>query len=212
MIKKIIFDVDDTLIPWLQDYWLKINDALTKVGIEPTPEKLTEVINFYRLYENRAGEYSEADMFQLMSKYLSFQIPLSFMKALNEEFCACVGEPDKDIIATLDTFSQKYELVAFSNYYYMTQYIRLQKLGYLKYFSNVYGADQVGLKPRPEAYVNVSGNTLPNECLFIGDNYEKDFLAPIKLGYQAVLYDPHQKDLELADKRITNIKELMDIL
>jgi len=54
MIKRIIFDIDNTLIPWENEYYDKIGQAIfEKIGIEYTKQDVEDVVYAISLYEQK---------------------------------------------------------------------------------------------------------------------------------------------------------------
>ena len=47
--------------------------------------------------------------------------------------------------------------------------------------TGAYGVEY--FKPHPRAFIEISGDQ-PEQCIYIGDNPKKDFIAPAKLGWQ----------------------------
>lgn len=69
----------------------------------------------------------------------------------------------------------------------------LKDLGLLRYFDKVYYSLEVGVeKPDPKIYrIPLKDFKLkPEECVFVGDNLQNDYLAPKALGMRAKLFAP----------------------
>ena len=135
------------------------------------------------------------------------------MHELNHSFAInATNQINPNVKETLEYLSKKYELVIFTNYYYEVQKKRLEIMGIDKYFKVIYAGDKIPCKPRKESYNISRGNYGFNECLVIGDSLSKDYLAPIELGMEAILYDKHNKYKNENYRKINDFKELMSIL
>ena len=82
-----------------------------------------------------------------------------------------------------------------------------------KYFTKVFGGDEIKLKPRPEAFLKA---VYPNEifeCLMIGDSLKMDIEGALNVGLKVIAVDYFNK-LPKSDKYILidDIKKLKEIL
>lgn len=73
------------------------------------------------------------------------------------------------------------------------QYLKLRKLGLLDYFDFVLTSEEaLEEKPREGFFRRCCerAECLPHECLFIGDEMEKDVIGALRSGMHALLYSP----------------------
>ena len=206
MLKAIIFDLDNTLIDWdliylkqlelvLKDYnfsketILKIDDIL---GMHTT---IDETLNI-----NKLVDYINAK--------LNLNLPAEFLNQLSiaQQDCYKDNPEVNDVIKYL---ASKYDLYVLSNWSTETQKGRLKNMGILKYFKEVIGGDQNYYKPDKRAYQFILEKYKPNECLFIGDDIEKDIIPALELGMQAI-WKNNEKSNNY--QTINEIKELKRIL
>ncbi|MDD3453204.1 MAG: HAD family hydrolase [Bacilli bacterium] len=213
MIKKIIFDLDNTLIMWKNEYWNSLNETLNELNLEydcNTIEKLKEAVNNYELVYDK---YDKILLKQIMEKYINYILPDNFVDTwlIHLEKC-CPKKVADNIIETLDYLSKKYELVVLTNWFTKPQIERLKNAKILNYFNEVIGTDKNNIlnKPNEISYISSCYPHQFNECLMIGDNEINDFLKPQELGMKAILYD-YQNKYEYINK-IQNIKQLKEIL
>lgn len=214
MIKRVVFDVDNTLIDWKDYYW---HDGIIKACSEleisyhiEMEEKIKNVIDNYE----KQQEYFNVEIMQdLINKALGENYGIDFIKAILKFFEDCVPEKtDTNLIKTLEYLESKYELVALTNWFEKQQTQRLKNAGILKYFKNVYGTEKVKVKPNKEAFLAAIEKLEPNECVMIGDNLKIDIDGAISVGMNAIFLN--RKNIQVSNKytTITNIKELMQIL
>lgn len=143
---------------------------------------------------------------------LNLNLDISFIKKL-EKRQSKLSFIDDDLIDVLDYLSKKYELVILSNYFTNIQKNRLKNAKIDKYFSKVFGGDEIKLKPRPEAFLKAVYPNKKEECLMIGDSLKMDIEGALNVGLKVIAVDYFNK-LPKSDKYILidDIKKLKEIL
>lgn len=205
--KRIIFDIDNTLIEWKDEYVSSIMNLLNKYK-EYTKEDGIEIYNRLSYYGDNLDKLNIDD---LVNRFKDLNISKEFLIDILESQKLCSEPVSKDVIDTLEYLSQKYELVILSNWFKDVQIKRMEIAGILKYFKEFYCNDEYVSKPNKEAFINALGNTLPSEAIMIGDNLDVDIIPAINLGIKGILIT--NKDIK-SDKFITikNISELKEML
>ena len=203
MIKRIIFDLDNTLIRWDNDYYITLDETLNYFNIcydDNIKSKLIKVVNDY---EDKY-EY----MNDLMKQYSNINLPSNFVEKWIEYLGnAMPKEKDLELIATLEYLSNKYELVVLTNWFTKSQKQRLENYGILKYFKEVIGTDLVKNKPSRESFIKACGMYKPEECIMIGDSLEKDVNGALNCGLGAILLDYKN----IYDGEIQKVKKISDL-
>ena len=214
MIKRIIFDLDNTLIDWEDNYWEDgIKFACKKLNINYNDKLKNDIINVIDNYE-KTQEYFKIDIMQdLINKKLNSNYDTQFIKLILNYFEKCVpNKIDSKIIETLKYLQSKYELVVLTNWFEYQQKQRLKNANLYKYFKKVYGTETVKIKPNKEAFELARGNVLPNECVMIGDNFEIDIKGAINAGLEAIFYNRKNIDVSKKYKSIYKFEELKELL
>lgn len=220
MIKNIIFDLDNTIIEDKDDDVLHYKEALKNCGY--SEDNYLNVYNTLDDYEQTLSEenrfYSRETVIEFLNKKLNTNYDIRLVDELNKVIGKYWINPflSED---TLKYLASKYKLYVFTNWFEIAQTQRLQNIGYLKYFTKVFGSDTVGAKPFLSSYNTVLENigALPSECIMIGDNKKCDILGANNAGISAILFDYNgkrdKKDIYAPDyKVVTNLKELENIL
>lgn len=210
MIKRIIFDIDNTLLPWRDEYIMAYKNALDEVGIKYTENDLEKIKKAEIDYENHYNIYDRKTMRDFINSRVPFDLPENYVDTYIKYLSFCYREEDKKIIPTLEYLSKKYELVILSNWFRENQENRLKSLGLDKYFIDSYYTDEVLNKPNKEAFIKACGPYKKEECIMIGDNYKIDIEGALNAGLSAILVDPDNK-YEYKNK-IKNINELEELL
>lgn len=220
MIKNIIFDLDNTIIEDKDVDVLHYKEALRNCGY--SEDNYINVYNALDDYEQTLSEenrfYSRETAIEFLNKKLNTNYDIKLVDELNKVIGKYWINPflSED---TLKYLASKYKLYVFTNWFEVAQTERLQNIGYLKYFTKVFGSDTVGAKPYLSSYNTVLENigALPSECIMIGDNKKCDIQGANNAGISAILFDYNgrrdKKDIYAPDyKVVTNLKELENIL
>ncbi len=206
MLKRIIFDIDGTLIK-NTNFYNEIEKVLYKYGLY-SKENATLLDMALGTYEQHYNNYNEEDYLKYINSVLNIKLDKSFLEDLLNGFVNVLDEDN--LTEVLKYLSKKYELVVLSNYFKKSQLERLKKMKMDKYFLDFYGEKMI--KPNKEAYIMACGNKKPDECLMIGDNLELDVKIPISLGLEAIWFSPNDNIEELGIKKINDLRQLKELL
>lgn len=209
MIKKILFDLDNTLIDWKDEYIFALTNVINKLNLDYSKEKIKEIDDILATYENEYSIYEKQSFCDYLNKKCKINLSLEFVDLLIEEQTKCYRKFTETEIDTLEYLSNKYELIILSNWFTYTQKKRLENAGILKYFSKVSGGDERELKPSLKAFDIIDNK---KECVMVGDSIKNDILPAIELGMQAILITKNNTRKNLKYKQIRKIEELKEML
>ena len=209
MIKKIIFDLDNTLMDWEDEYIFAITNVINKLNLGYSEEKIKELDDALVAYEKYHTIYNNKDFCNFLNKECSVNLPIEFVDMLKEEQTKCYREFTESEIDTLEYLSNKYELIILSNWFTYTQKKRLENAGILKYFSIVSGGDERELKPSLKAFDIVDNKS---ECIMIGDSIKNDIEPALECGMQAILITKKNLKKDLRYRQIRKIEDLKEML
>ena len=214
MIKRVIFDIDNTLIPWKEEYFNEINNVLDELNINHTKKDYEEIKKAFSEYENQYYIFDKKLMMEYINKYTNKNYPEEFIYKIIEKWANCAPDKmDKNIIDLLEYLKTKYELVILTDWYGDQQTERLKKAGILKYFSYIYSAEKTKRKPFKEAFMQAIGTNKREECIMIGDNFERDIKGAINAEIKAVWYNKNKNIKNDTEYHIiSNLEELNKIL
>ncbi len=213
MIKKIIFDVDDTLIMWKEKYVSVLNNILKEYNIYD--KEKSDLINHYiDIYEHDNDFLEETRFLNYINSNCNLNLNLDFVEKLKQEQSKCFEKASDSLIETLEYLSSKYELVILTNWWTTTQKNRLKNAGILKYFKEVYGDGYQ--KPTKEAFLRAVGNNKIEECIMVGDNLISDIKGALDIGMKAIWYNSKNKENKenniegfITIKDLTKLKEIL---
>lgn len=221
MIKHIIFDLDNTIIKYTNDYALYYKKALKNCGYNENDYlKIYNAIDDYNLLLSENDRFYSRETLLL---FLNKKLNTNYNMQLIDELINVVGNYWINSLFlsedTLKYLHSKYKLYVFTNFFENCQAQRLERIGYSKYFSKVFGSDTVGAKPFKSSYHTVlnSIGCKPDECIMVGDNKRDDVFGANNAGISAILFDfdgkRDKKDIFAPNYTIiTDLKELEKIL
>lgn len=212
MIKKIIFDLDNTLIMWDEKYFNTLEYTLDKLDVKYDSNILKKLKQAVNCYESRYNTYNKEFMRNLMEEYVGFDLPSNFIDTWISFLKECVPKKiDDNVYKTLDYLKEKYELVVLTNWFKEQQEARLKKANMLSYFSKVIGTENILNKPNKEAFLNACYPQRIEECIMIGDNFDVDIKGALNIGLDAIYFD--YKNIYSGNiKNIKKFEELKDLL
>ena len=122
MIKKLIFDLDNTLIIWKDEYSLELKYLLEEYKVDTDYKKVDKIIDDL---EYKHDTISKEILLNDINNNLNLNLDISFIKKL-EKRQSKLSFVNNDLIDVLDYLSKKYELVILSNYFTNIQKNRLK--------------------------------------------------------------------------------------
>lgn len=211
MIKKIIFDVDDTLIMNNKDAINDYQKIFEKYGESYNQNRALELYKCIGEYELNTTSYQKNTLLAYINKYFERNYPIEFIDDIIDTVSSWYHKASPELIDTLNYLSNKYELDILTNWFIESQIKRLESAGIKDYFKEFIGSDKF-VKPSKESFEYFFKDCNPSECMIIGDRFDIDIEVPLKLGMNAILYDVKNKYNELDCVKISNWNEIKDIL
>lgn len=209
LIKRIIFDVDDTLIPWHLKYFKGFRKHIKRNGINIGRLRYYKLLKSIEKYEYTHDCWKKEEVISYMEDVAGMTFPDKSYDLIIEWLSNCViGTASDELVNTLKYLSKKYELVVLSNSFESVQRKRLEKYGILKYFKKVYGGDII-MKPKEEAYLKSMGGCKPSECMIVGDNLLYDVIEPSKLGIKPVYVSKKKNKDYITVKSVVELKNIL---
>ena len=208
MIKRVIFDLDRTLIPW-NDEWDKcVEKTYNYFGI---PFEDDEFIRFNKAmldYETHHRRFHKKDMSLYFRNILGKNIPDTFVDVWTGYLSELVPDKDERLIDLLEYLSSKYSLVVATNWFKDQQVRKLEKFGILKYFDKVLTSEEYNKKPGREMFEKACEGFSKDEVVMVGDTFKSDIKGAMDFGlysYYLTTTDPRKS------KKFQKIKEIYDL-
>lgn len=205
MIKRLIFDVDNTLITNI-NFVKTIEDTLKQIELY-SEEKVQGFLNGIKTYEGIYNNYNSLDYIKHMEEYISSTLPSNFLDIFFENLKSAIPDENPDLINAIKKLSEKYELVLLTNYFSKSQLNRLNNMGIGQYFSECYGEKLI--KPNLDSYIIACGSNKPSECIMIGNDAFLDIECAMKVGLNTILVNT--KNVPTDNITTTVVKKVEDI-
>lgn len=194
MIKRLIFDVDNTLIMWKDEYYdYSISKSFEELGILYDKNILGKLDEAVDSYEDFYDTYDKDNFIKHLNNNLSIDLPNNFVDIWMKYLSDCYPKDNKKLIDVLEYLSSKYELVILSNWFRLSQENRIKNMGIDKYFIKQIYTDEVKNKPNKEAFIEAIKPYNIDECIMIGDSIEKDIKGAEEIGLKTILIDKNTK-------------------
>ena len=207
--KKIIFDLDNTLLVISKEWEKTYQDFINKYKLNTSPEEL------YKYFGISKSVNDVVVTNEFFCKYLKENTPINITEEMLIEFLhsyANIPLLNLDLVSDVLTYlSQKYELIVYSNWFTFNQIERLKKNNLDHFFSKIYGWDVLPIKPSKKGIDAIVKSNNIKDYIFIGDNIEEDLEIPDSMGMETIFYNSKQIKQQKY-KEIYNIEELKKML
>lgn len=206
MIKRLIFDVDNTLITNV-NFVDAIKNTLIDLNLY-SEERVNDFIKGIGTYEGIYKSYNKTDYTKHMSNHLKVALPDIFLEVFFNHLKYAIPEKNEQLINSISELAKKYELVLLTNYFSKSQMNRLNGMGIGHFFKHCYGEEVI--KPYQDAYISACGDHRPDECIMIGDDLYLDIECAKKLGLKTILVNTKNVDVGNIDTIIVSKVEEID--
>ncbi len=194
MIKRLIFDIDNTLLKWEDKYYdYSLGNAFKELGLNFDRSIIKPFDEVVDTYEDYYDIYDKDKFLIFLNDKLNLNLPTKFMDLWLKYLGDCYEKPSKELIDTLEYLKSKYDLVILSNWFTISQEKRIKNMGIDKYFSKQIYTDILKNKSNKEAFMEAIKPYNIDECIMIGDSKEKDIKGAESIGMKAILIDDKTK-------------------
>ncbi len=229
MYKHIFFDLDHTL--WDHDTNAKIALHEVFVTFDLPARGIVSFDAFYQSFNeiNRRLwlAYEQGKISQATLRYDRFRMVFSTFGVNNHDICDTLTDtylaicPRKTNLLPytqeiLRYLQPKYPLHIITNGFNDVQSIKMECSGLRPFFHHVVTSQDSGYKKPDTQMFEYALNLVqakPKECLMIGDTFYTDVLGAMRLGMDAVFFNPNdQRHIERPTFEISHLKELKGII
>ena len=178
--KKYIFDLDYTLL--IPD-WSRENDYFKKnVPLEEQEEFIKQKQDIINVYEAEYPKYDYKSLSDHFKNY-GFHLSVDIIKSwVNFNGATIKDEIPDGVIELLNHLKkQKKDIVILTYWFKNLQIPRLQRTGLVGYIDKLVTGEDA-MKPSIESFNIAIGDTKKEDCIMIGDSYERDIQGAINAG------------------------------
>lgn len=193
MITTIVFDLDDTLykeVDYCKSGFKSVAKFLAKLPNIPSNHTVDSIFN--TLWDefssgNRTKTFNKA-LKTLEIEYDNDTIQNLISIYRNHKPAIKLSKETKKI---LDMLSPKYTLAILSDGFLPAQELKVEALGIKPYFKAIVYTESLGRacwKPSTKGFKHLLKKLRKKaeNCVYVADNAEKDFIAPNKLGFSTI--------------------------
>ena len=208
-INAVVFDFDDTLVSgsyWIEERWRKTLEYVSEEYNINNFEKL-----FWSIFHQK-GPYYKYHVNETLSK-ISADINLveDIVKYFHD-----VQIDDLFIegaLECLEHLKDSYVLGIITNGRKEIQMGRINRIGISDYFSSIicaYDFPKPSKIPFDKCIEELQ--ILPKNIIYVGDNYELDYLPALELGFNPILFNNDLNNIKSKCFHIENFKSLIELL
>ena len=211
--KVILFDLDNTLIDRQRIYKEMLMKKIGEYHCDLCYEQLETIVDEIIVWDNNGNQNRVVTFQQYIDKY---NVNVT-AEELNEYWNCHSGEVIyvfEDALDTLLYLKAKYKLGIVSNGNTVSQRRKIGKLPFLDLFDYTIVSGEIGIhKPDIGIFNKVCEdmNVLPQECVFVGDNYRCDIEGSYYAGMKPV-WIRKTNDLSNICECICELSELKQML
>lgn len=205
MIKRLIFDVNGTLITGV-NFMKPIEATLKRLNLY-NANNVNLFLGAISTYEKNYDNYNKKDYIKYFENNLGIKLDDKFLNIFFEELKKCVPQNTKKLKATIEVLANKYELVLLTNYFKESQLNRLNTMGIGHLFLECFGEQLI--KPNDDIYLRACGSHQPSECVMIGDDLHLDIKKAKENGLNAIFVN--SKNYKVDNLSLCVINSIEDI-
>ena len=187
--KRLLFDLDNTLIKWKDEYTIALQKTIEEFNIDIDYHVIDAVIE---KQEKIHDMMNKEVLLNDINEETGLNLDMSFIERLFEHQ-KYIADIDDDVIETLEYLKDKYDIVLLTNYFIEPQIGRLKKVGIDKYVSRFIGGDMVLIKPHKEAFLEGVKDLPLENVTMIGDSIECDVKGALAAGINIIQMDYFNK-------------------
>ncbi len=207
MIKRLIFDVDGTLITNV-NFISAIESTLKQIGIY-SEKNINRFLRAINTYENKFSNYNKNDYLSYFGEVINVKLDDKFIDIFFNELKDCIPINNQTLKYVISELSKTYELVLLTNYFKESQLNRLNNMEIGNLFSECYGEELI--KPNKDIYIKACGKNKPSECVMIGDDLALDIEVPKKLGIHTIFVNSKHILTDNIDTIVVNSVEDINV-
>lgn len=225
MIKTLLWDVDGTLLDFLQAEKYGMRKCLAEIGVELTDGMLEcySAINRSWWEKLERGEATRRDVFveRLREFFARYDIVYDDYDRFNARYQEALGEaafPIDNCIALFEKLKPHFRMYFVTNGSKRAQELKLAKSGLDKLVHGIFISEEVGYQKPLKAFFDVvkaKTGYVDEETLIIGDSPSSDMQGGNNAHIRCCWYNPkgtQPKDGVKVDYEIRNLWELCEIL
>lgn len=212
MVKRIIFDLDKTLIPFTDKQNNCVVKAYNYFGIAFDENEFIKFNQAMLEYEKHHRRFNKKEMSRYFRNVLEKDISDNFVEVWTGYLSELVPDKDEKLIDLLKYLSNKYSLVVATNWFKDQQVSKLKLYGIYEYFDDVMTCEDYNKKPGKEMFIKACEGFSKDEVVMVGDTFKSDIKGAMDFGLFSYYLTTTDRRKSKKFKIINEIYELKEYL
>lgn len=223
--KKVFFDLDDTIFDFKKAERIALSKTMRELGIVPTDEIIMRYseLNISQWKRLELGEITREEVkvnrYRLLFEELGVNLSPKLATSIYEENLKIGHYFIKDAEEVVKKLYEKYDLYIVSNGAKAVQDSRIASSGIEKYFKGIFISETVGYEKPAKEFFDYCFSQIENfdnkNAVIIGDSLSSDIRGGLNAGIKTIWYNPknlpNHTDVH-PDFEIKSLMETEDIL
>ncbi|MEY8848153.1 YjjG family noncanonical pyrimidine nucleotidase [Psychroserpens sp. XS_ASV72] len=220
-IKHVFFDLDHTLWDFDKNSELTFQKLFELHDLKVDKDAFLSVyepinLNYWKLYREEKIDKANLRYKRLKDTFdsIAFEVSDDTINQLSEDYIKYLTTFNHLFEGTFDILKHlkpKYQLHIITNGFEEAQNRKMINANISGFFETVTNSEMAGVKkPNPIIFNHALevAKAIPEESVMIGDNIEADIQGAIDVGFEAILFNYHNINVE---PHIKQVKHLMDL-
>ena len=211
--KVVLFDLDNTLIDRQRIFKEMLMRKIGEYHTSISKEELENIVDEIIVWDNNGNQQRLVTFQQYIDKY-NVDVTAEELNAYWNDHSGEIIYVFDDALDTLQYLKTKYKLGIVSNGNTVSQRRKIKQLPFLEMFDYTLVSGEIGVhKPEIGIFTKVCEEmkVLPQECVFVGDNYRCDIEGSYHAGMKSVWISKEKVQSEIC-VCICNLSELKQLL
>ena len=211
--KVVLFDLDNTLIDRQRIFKEMLMRKIGEYHTSISKEELEKIVDEIIVWDNNGNQHRLVTFQQYIDKY-NVDVTAEELNAYWNDHSGEIIYVFEDALDTLQYLKSKYKLGIVSNGNTVSQRRKINQLPFLEMFDYTLVSGEIGIhKPNVGIFNKVCEEmmVLPQECVFVGDNYRCDIEGSYYAGMKPVWICKEKVNSEICTC-ICNLSELKQLL
>ena len=211
--KVILFDLDNTLIDRQRIFKEMLMHKIEEFHTSISKEELEKIVDEIIVWDNYGNQHRLVVFQRYIDKY-NVDVTAEELNAYWDDHSGEFVYVFEDALDTLQYLKSKYKLGIVSNGNTVSQRRKINQLPFLEMFDYTLVSGEIGIhKPNVGIFNKVCEEmkVLPQECVFVGDNYRCDIKGSYHAGMKPVWINKEKVQSEICTC-ICNLSELKQLL
>lgn len=224
-ITDVFFDLDHTLWDFDRNSALTFKKIFTDHRVLVPFQEFIKIyepinLNYWKLYREEQIDKSSLRYGRLKDSFdlLNFKVEDELIHILSEDYIKYLTTFNHlfdGALEILNYLNAHYKLHIITNGFEEAQSRKIKNSNIDHFFKTVTNSEMAGVKkPNPIIFNHALdlAQTLPERSIMIGDSLEADILGAMNVGFDVILFNHHQFEVEASIKKVDTLLQIKNYL